>query len=71
MLGVIWVSQRGSGFNRPEYPLALVTWVSFAALIVTRTTHGWRGRRAAWLTIVGFAGAVLVFGMYLARRSLF
>src|SRR5690606_23033308 len=25
MLGVIWVSQRGSGW-RPEYPLALVTW---------------------------------------------
>jgi ABC-type uncharacterized transport system permease subunit len=71
MLGVIWVSQRGTGFNRPEYPLALVTWISFAALIVTRTTHGWRGRRAAWLTVVGFAGAVLVFAMYLARRSLF
>ena len=45
MLGVIWVSQRGTGFNRAEYPLALVTWASFAALIVTRTTHGWRGRR--------------------------
>lgn len=71
MLGVIWVSQRGTGFNRPEYPLALVTWASFAALIVTRTTHGWRGRRAAWLTIVGFAGAILVFAIYLARRSLF
>ena len=71
MLGVIWVSQRGTGFNRPEYPLALVTWVSYAALIVTRTTHGWRGRRAAWLTVVGFAGAILVFAIYLARRSLF
>ncbi len=71
MLGVIWVSQRGTGFNRPEYPLALVTWISFAALIVTRTTHGWRGRRAAWLTVLGFAGAVLVFAIYLARRSLF
>jgi ABC-type uncharacterized transport system permease subunit len=71
MLGVIWVSQRGTGYNRPEYPLALVTWVSYAALIVTRTTHGWRGRRAAWLTVVGFAGALLVFAIYLARRSLF
>lgn len=70
MLGVIWVSQRGSGW-RPEYPLALVTWISFAALIVTRTTHGWRGRRAAWLTVVGFAGAVLVLAFYLVRRSLF
>lgn len=69
-LGIIWLSQRASGFNRPEYPLALVTWIAFAALIVTRTTHGWRGRRSAWLTIIGFAAAVLVFGLYLARRSL-
>lgn len=70
MLGVIWMSKRASGFDRPEYPLALVTWASFAALIVTRTTHGWRGRRAAWLTIVGFVFALLVFGIYLARRAL-
>jgi ABC-type uncharacterized transport system permease subunit len=71
MLGVIWVSQRASGFNRLEYPLALITWISFAALIVTRTTHGWRGRRSAWLTVVGFVAALLVFGVYLARRALF
>jgi ABC-type uncharacterized transport system permease subunit len=70
MLGVIWVSQLSSGFDRPEYPLALVTWLSFAALLVTRTTHGWRGRKAALLTIVGFAAAVLVFGIYFARRAL-
>ncbi|ACY19262.1 cytochrome C assembly family protein [Haliangium ochraceum] len=71
ILGVIWVSQRASGFDRAEYPLALVTWISFAGLIVTRTTHGWRGRRAAWLTIVGFISALLVFAIYLARRSIF
>jgi ABC-type uncharacterized transport system permease subunit len=70
MLGVIWVAQRSSGFDRPEYPLALVTWLSFAALLVTRTTHGWRGRKAALLTIIGFGAAVLVFGIYFARRAL-
>ena len=70
MLGVIWVSQRASGFDRLEYPLALVTWLSFAGLIVARTTHGWRGRRAALLTVVGFVAAVLVFAIYFARRAL-
>jgi len=70
MLGVIWVAQRHSGFDRLEYPLALVTWLSFAGLIVVRTTHGWRGRRTAWLTILGFAAAVLVFAIYFARRAL-
>lgn len=68
MLGVVWVSQRASGFNRPEYPLALVTWISFAVLIVGRTTHGWRGRRAAWITIIGFCFSLLVFAVYFARR---
>ena len=70
MLGVIWGAQRASGFDRPEYPLALVTWLSFAGLLVSRTTHGWRGRKAALLTIVGFASALIVFGIYFARRAL-
>ncbi|MEM9493561.1 MAG: cytochrome c biogenesis protein CcsA, partial [Myxococcota bacterium] len=70
MLGVIWVSQRGSGFDRPEYPLALITWLSFAGLIVARTTHGWRGRRTALLTVIGFVAALLVFSVYFVRRAL-
>lgn len=70
MLGVIWVSQRSSGFDRPEYPLALVTWAAFAGILITRTTHGWRGRKAAVLTIVGFVAAIMVFGIYFARRAL-
>jgi ABC-type uncharacterized transport system permease subunit len=71
MLGVIWVSQRASGFDRPEYPLAAITWLAFAGLIVTRTAWGWRGRKAALLTILGFTAAVIVFGIYFARRALF
>ncbi len=70
VLGVAWVSQRGSGFDRPEYPLALITWLSFAGLLVSRTTHGWRGRKAATLTIIGFISALLVFGIYFARRAM-
>ncbi len=71
MLGVVWVSQRGSGLDHPQYGLALITWLSFAALLITRTTHGWRGRKAAVLTIVGFTAALIVFGIYFARRALF
>src|SRR5262249_46337608 len=54
MLGVIWVAQRGSGFDRPEYPIALVTWAAFGGLLVARSAAGWRGRRAALLAIAGF-----------------
>jgi ABC-type uncharacterized transport system permease subunit len=69
MLGAVWMSQRSSGL-RPEQLLAVVTWTSFAALIVTRTTHGWHGRRAAMLTLVGFVCAVGVFVIYFARRAM-
>lgn len=69
MLGVVWVSQRESGFDRLEYPLAAITWAAFASLIVTRTVWGWRGRRTAILTIIGFCAAVLVFAIYFLRRA--
>ena len=69
MLGVIWTAQRTeTDLARPEYPLALITWICFGALLVARTTHGWRGRKAALLTIAGFAASVLVLGIYFLRR---
>jgi ABC-type uncharacterized transport system permease subunit len=68
VLGVIWVSERHEGFDRPEYPLALITWLSFATLLGTRVAYGWRGRRAARLTLVGFGAALTVLAIYLVRR---
>jgi ABC-type transport system involved in cytochrome c biogenesis permease subunit len=69
MLGVIWGAQREIDLTRPEHPLALIAWIAFAVLVVVRTTQGWRGRRAALLTLVGFAGAVLVMAIYFVRRA--
>jgi ABC-type uncharacterized transport system permease subunit len=69
MLGVIWTLRRSTDLlSRPEYPFALITWICFGALLVARTTHGWRGRRAALLTIAGFAASALVLAIYLIRR---
>jgi ABC-type uncharacterized transport system permease subunit len=68
VLGLIWGTRRGTDFDRPEYPLAFITWAAFAALLVTRTAYGWRGRRSARLTLVGFGAALLVLLVYLARR---
>ena len=69
LLGVIWGSQRQSGFSRLEYPIAMLAWVAFGSLIVARGTLGWRGRKAALLTIAGFAATVLVFFIYFMRRA--
>ena len=48
----------GESLDRIEYPLAAVTWVAFATLLVARQIYGWRGRRAARLTLAGFARAL-------------
>ena len=43
----------------PEQTWALVTWVFYFVVLMGRITVGWRAKRAAYLTIIGFAGVVL------------
>jgi ABC-type transport system involved in cytochrome c biogenesis permease subunit len=43
----------------PTQLLSLVTWVIYGGLLQARLTAGWRGRKAALLSVLGF-GAVLV-----------
>ncbi len=70
--GAAWVAKLPGGHAaaalRPEYPLALVTWISFALLLGGRAAVGWHGRRTAWLTLVGFGSALLVLSIYALRR---
>lgn len=68
VLGAIWVARLGASLDRLEYPLAAVTWCAFACLLVARSVYGWRGRRAAKLTLTGFAAALAVLVIYLLRR---
>jgi ABC-type uncharacterized transport system permease subunit len=70
VLGAIWVSRLGESLDRPEYPLAAVTWLTYASLLVARQVYGWQGRRAARATLIGFAAALAVLVMYLVRRML-
>jgi len=68
VLGAVWVSRLGQSLDRIEYPLAAVTWLAYATLLIARTAYGWRGRRAALLTLEGFASAIAVLLVYLVRR---
>jgi cytochrome c-type biogenesis protein CcsB len=43
----------------PKQCWTLLTWVSFAAILHARITIGWRGRRAAWITVAA-VGAVII-----------
>lgn len=66
VLGAIWTGGRDLG--RVEYLLAGVTWIVFAVLLLARQLYGWRGKRAAKLTLEGFAAALAVLVIYLVRR---
>jgi len=61
--GAIWAERawgRYWGWDTKEV-WTFVIWVLFAGYIHARATRGWRGDRAAWLAIVGFAAVVFNF----------
>lgn len=68
-LGIVWVTQRGDPMTRPEYPVAIITWMTYAALVGARLGLGWRGRRTAWMALGGFAAALCVLAIYFLRRA--
>jgi len=61
--GAIWAETAwGTYWNwDPKETWSLVTWLIYAALLHGRLTTGWRGRRAALLSIVGFLVLLFTF----------
>jgi cytochrome c-type biogenesis protein CcsB len=61
--GAIWADQawgRYWGWD-PKETWAFITWVVYAGYLHARATGGWRGRKAAYIQLVGFA--TLVFNL--------
>ena len=46
----------------PKETCAFITWVIYAAYLHARSTAGWRGRRAAWISVVGFVS--ILFNLF-------
>jgi len=71
--GVIWAETAWGRYWRwdPKEVWSLITWFIYAAVLHVRLIAGWRGRRAAILSIIGF-GAVLFtfFGVNLLLKGL-
>jgi len=42
----------------PKETCAFVSWVCYAAYLHARATAGWRGARAAWISVLGFCSVV-------------
>ena len=62
--GAIWAEAAWGRFWGwdPKETVAFVSWVVYAAYLHARATAGWRGRRAAWINVAGFA--VNVFNLF-------
>lgn len=65
--GTVWGIELHDALFTPQYSIALAAWLLYAVLLVARMTAGWRGRRAALLTLGGFATSLTVLLIYFVR----
>ena len=71
-VGALWTAQarliapedpnlQAMSLNDPKVLVAVITWAVYSFAVFARQTLGWTGRRAAWLSALGFAIVLLNF----------
>ncbi len=63
LLGALWADTawgRYWGWD-PKETAALVTWLIYGAYLHARVVRDWRGKRAAWLLVLGFAAVLFSY----------
>jgi cytochrome c-type biogenesis protein CcsB len=63
IIGAIWAKFKGMNpiGRDPTTIFAVIVWIIYAGLIYARVKAGWRGRKASYLTILGFSYVVITF----------
>jgi cytochrome c-type biogenesis protein CcsB len=61
--GAYWANQTWGSYWSwdPKETWAAITWLVYAGYLHMRITRGWKGRRAAWFAILGFAVVIFTF----------
>ncbi len=60
--GALWAQSEPIAWARdPKILLSFLTWFVYLLLIHYRLIAGWRGKKAAYLSIVGFIGVLVTF----------
>jgi len=61
--GSVWAySAWGSYWSwDPKETWSLITWLVYAAMLHSRFVHGWRGKRMAVMSIIGFASVLFTY----------
>ncbi len=63
ILGAVWADVAWGSYWSwdPKETASLVTWLIYGAFLHARVVRGWRGNKAAWLLMLGFAAVVFTF----------
>ncbi len=72
IVGIIWATQvraaapsnalaEAFSLGDPKIFVAMLTWFVYSFALIARQIMGWHGRRAAWLSVLGFGIVLLNF----------
>ncbi len=61
--GAVWANSAWGTYWSwdPKETWSLITWFIYAIYLHCRFVRGWRGRRAAWISIVGFVSVLFTY----------
>lgn len=61
--GAVWANSAWGSYWSwdPKETWALITWLIYAVYLHARHMRGWRGKRAAWIAVTGFAAVIFTY----------
>lgn len=61
--GAVWANSAWGTYWSwdPKETWSLITWLIYAAFLHCRFMRGWRGKRAAWISIIGFLSVLFTY----------
>jgi cytochrome c-type biogenesis protein CcsB len=61
--GAVWANSAWGSYWQwdPKETWSLITWFIYAVFLHCRFMRGWKGKRAAWISIIGFASVVFTY----------
>ena len=66
IFGAVWAKYAWGDYWSwdPKETWSLITWIVYALYLHARITHGWKEKRAAWISIIGFLATMFtLFGV--------
>lgn len=63
VFGMVWAYKAWGAYWSwdPKETWSLITWFVFALYLHTRLVMGWKGRRSAWIAVLGFLAALFTY----------